>query len=100
MSTEPPSDSLTCRCGHLPADHYGGHGQCMASTPTETWACDCAEWRPANEPPSNSWRVPYERGDCPRCGMPLDPPDANLDRSCPVCHVTVCAAEEWIEDVE
>lgn len=45
----PLFDSVTCRCGHLPADHHGGHGQCRCGT--------CTRWRPAIGPLSESrWR--------------------------------------------
>ena len=45
---EPPFDSVTCRCGHLPADHHGGYGQCRCGT--------CTRWRPV-EPPFDSARL-------------------------------------------
>lgn len=52
----------------------------------------------AVEPPFDCRRVAYEGRVCPRCGYDLAPPDANLDRRCLLCPVTVRAAEEWIED--
>lgn len=43
-----------CRCGHPKAQvdgdaggHFRGTGECMASSPTETWACGCHAYEPA-----------------------------------------------------
>lgn len=33
-----------CTCGHLRGDHFRHDGQCLHSTDTDTWACDCAEF--------------------------------------------------------
>lgn len=35
-----------CICGHLRGDHFRHDGQCLFSTETETWACDCVEFTP------------------------------------------------------
>ncbi len=35
-----------CACGHDEATHFRGIGECMHSTPRETWACGCHEYRP------------------------------------------------------
>ena len=39
------SDAAVCLCGHPRSAHHAERGPCMASTPTETWACDCDEYR-------------------------------------------------------
>lgn len=45
-----------CRCGHPKeyvggdaGGHFRGAGECMASTPTVTWACGCHAYDPAYE---------------------------------------------------
>jgi len=39
--------TTTCECGHGRDEHWRGTGNCLASTETETWACDCARYREA-----------------------------------------------------
>lgn len=36
--------AVLCTCGHTQAQHFHERGECMASTRTETWACDCHEF--------------------------------------------------------
>lgn len=52
IAVHTPACPVACTCGHDPAEHFRGTGECMASTPDETWACGCHEYRPADAPSS------------------------------------------------
>jgi hypothetical protein len=77
-----------CVCGHPRSEHHGdpGRGPCMASTPTETWACDCPEWRPAVRITVDRY-VPAPIGD----ERPEDL--AIAQRHCDQLNAQLCAAE-------
>lgn len=53
-----------CVCEHPAPEHLHERGQCLASTPTQTWACDCHEYRQQGWDPGPLYQLCNDP-DCP-----------------------------------